>query len=83
MDGNFFSHALDALIAMALGIFGHFLRGHNDRIRKIEESNRSVEKELYQFQTYSEKSFAKDETIKRVHDRIDEVLKILTMEKRG
>lgn len=69
-------------------LIGLFVRGHNERITKIENDTKRIENDLSghvvdseKYKLSAEQRFAKDETMQmslaRIHDRLDRLPKEL------
>lgn len=56
-------------------IGGWLIKGHNDRIKKIEDEQDILDKDLSTYKLDSEKRYAKEDTLQlslsRIHDRLD------------
>ena len=66
---------LEIAAGMATGIVGYFVRIHNKRIDKIEDDQKLANNRLHDHELYSEKSYAKEETVqhslKRLYDQME------------
>lgn len=69
--------AFEVIGAIAVAVLGYFIKGHDDKLKKIEDDGEKNVTELYNFRLEAEKRFAKEETLQaslsRIHDRIDDM----------
>lgn len=73
-----------------MGVIGYFVRSHDRRIERIEDTNIKTQTDLSNHKLDSEKRFAKEETLQsslsRIHDRLDrlpdDIIKIVDRNKK-
>ena len=87
-EDSFIRTLLEGVGTFAMFLIGLFVRGHSERIAKIENDARRIEQtidihvvEAERYKLSAEQRFAKDETMQmslsRIHDRLDRLPKEL------